>query len=326
MPQLLLGIGGGLLALTVLAHIPYRSYRQFAPHLFGVGLVLTALVFVPGLGYEANGARRWLSVFGVSFQPAEFLKIAFVLCLAWYYSMYYRKMNDIRFALGGLMVTLGAAAMLLLLQPDTGTFAILVATGGAMSLAAGMKVRHMAILAVVAVVGLAVLALARPYLLERVTTFISPVDDPTGAGYQIKQSLIAVGSGGVVGRGFGQSVQKFNYLPEPIGDSIFSVAAEEFGFVGSVAIIGLFVFFAVRGLQIAARAPDRFGGLVVVGVVILIATQSFINIASMVGLIPLTGEPLTFISKGGTSLLLALASVGIMLNISRHCKPARQFI
>jgi cell division protein FtsW len=293
---------------------------------FGAALVLTALVFVPGLGYEANGARRWLDVFGFSFQPAELLKIAFVVCLAWYYSMYYRKMHDMRYALGGLVAMLAAAGVLLLLQPDTGTFAILLATGAAMSMAAGLKVRHIAVLGLLAVVGLLVLALARPYLLERVTTFMDPVSDPTGAGYQIKQSLIAVGSGGIAGRGFGQSVQKFNYLPEPIGDSIFSVAAEEFGFIGSVLLIGLFVFFAIRGLMIAAHTPDRFGGLVVVGVVILIVTQSFINIASMVGLIPLTGEPLTFISKGGTSLLLTLASVGIVLNISRYCKPATQRI
>jgi cell division protein FtsW len=187
-----------------------------------------------------------------------------------------------------------------------------------MALAAGTRLRHIVILGSVLVAGLVILALARPYLLDRVMTFVNPVEDPTGSGYQIKQSLIAVGSGGVFGRGFGQSVQKFHYLPEPIGDSVFSVAAEEFGFVGSVVIIGLFVFFAIRGLHIAARTPDRFGGLTVVGIVILIVTQSFLNIASMIGLVPLTGEPLVFISHGGTALMFALASVGIVLNISRY--------
>ena len=186
-----------------------------------------------------------------------------------------------------------------------------------MALAAGMRVRHIFFFCLAVALGLAVLALTRPYLLDRVTTFMHPVGDPTGSGYQIKQSLIAVGSGGWFGRGFGQSVQKFHYLPEPTGDSIFSVAAEEFGFVGSVAIIGLFVLFALRGFHIAARAPDRFGGLTVVGIVILIITQSFLNIASMVGLVPLTGEPLVFISHGGTALLFALAGVGMVLNISR---------
>ncbi len=316
--QFLFGICGGLIALTILTRIPYRRYRHMSPYFFVAALLVTALVFIPGLGYEANGARRWLSIFSFSIQPAEILKLAFVLCLGWYYSLYYKKMNDVRYALAGLFITLGLSAVILLLQPDTGTFAIMAATGVAMSLTAGMRIRHMALLGFFMFIGLVMLASARPYLLDRVTTFFNPVADPQGSGYQIKQSLIAIGSGQVVGRGYGQSVQKFNYLPEPIGDSIFSVAAEEFGFVGSVSIIALFLFFAIRGLQIAARAPDRFGGLVVVGVVILVVTQAFMNIASMLGLMPLTGEPLTFISHGGTSLLLALSGVGIVLNISRY--------
>jgi cell division protein FtsW len=320
--QFVFGVCGGLIALLIFSRIPYRIYRVYAPHAFIGALILTALVFIPGLGYEANGARRWLSIFGFSLQPAEILKIAFVLCLSWYYSVQYRKLGDVRYALGGLITALGLAGMILLLQPDTGTFLILGATGVAIAIAAGVQLRHLALLALVLGIGLVVLALARPYLLDRVTTFMDPTNDPTGSGYQIKQSLIAVGSGGLFGRGLGQSVQKFNYLPEPIGDSVFSVAAEEFGFVGSVFVVLLFVVFALRGLQIAARAPDRFGGLVSVGIVILIVTQAFINIGSMVGLVPLTGEPLTFISHGGTSLLLALVGVGIVLNISRFGKAS----
>jgi cell division protein FtsW len=190
--------------------------------------------------------------------------------------------------------------------------------GVAIAITAGIRVQHIALLGAVLLLGIFILALSRPYLLERVTTFMDPLHDPSGSGYQIKQSLIAIGSGGWFGRGFGQSVQKFSYLPEPTGDSIFSVAAEEFGFAGSVALVGLFVFFALQGLKIASHAPDRFGGLTVIGVVILIITQTFVNIGSMVGLIPLTGEPLTFISHGGTSMLFALAGVGIVLNISRY--------
>lgn len=316
--QLILGVGGGTLALAILANIPYRSYRRFAPHLFGIAIAFTALVFVPHIGFETNGARRWLTVGELSFQPAEFLKIAFVLCLAWYYSTFHRRLDDFRFASAGPLIMLGCSALVLLFQPDTGTFVILVAAGGAMAIAAGTRMRHVVILATALAIGLAVLALMRPYLLDRVTTFLDPVGDPTGAGYQIKQSLIAVGSGGWFGRGFGQSIQKFHYLPEPIGDSIFSVAAEEFGFVGSMVLLGLLLFFVVRGLHIAAHAPDRFGGLVVVGIVILMITQSVLNIGSMVGLIPLTGEPLVFISHGGTALMFSLASVGIVLNISRY--------
>ncbi len=286
--------------------------------MFVGALILTALVFVDALSYEAHGARRWLNIFGHSFQPAEALKIAFVLCLAWYYSTYHNKLGDARYALGGLVAMLGAAGVLLLAQPDTGTFVLIAAAGGAMSLAAGMRVRHMAMLLGAMLVAIAVLAFARPYVFDRITTFLDPTTDPHGSGYQIRQSLIAIGSGELVGRGFGQSIQKFNYLPEPMGDSIFSVAAEEFGFLGGIFIVLLFLIYAVRGLQIASRTPDRFGGLVVVGIVILVVMQAFMNMGSMLGLIPLTGAPLTFISHGGSALLFALLSTGIVLNISRY--------
>ncbi len=320
--QFFLGLGGGIIALLILVNIPYRSYRAVAPYLFGVSLFLTALVFVPIIGVEANGARRWLDLFGVSFQPAEFLKITFVLALAWYYSMYYRKMNSIQYSLGGLCGALGVMAIVLLLQPDTGTFLILASTGVAMAMGAGVQFKHLALLGVVLLIGVVLLVLMRPYLLERVKTLIDPMGDPD-ASYQIKQSLIGIGSGGWFGRGYGQGVQKFKYLPEPSSDSIFSVAAEEFGFMGCVLFILMYAFLAIRGLYIASWAPDRFGGLTVIGIVILIATQSFINIGSVVGLVPFTGEPLTFISHGGTALLFTFIGVGIVLNISRY-KTVRQ--
>lgn len=322
--QLVLGVGLGSIACAILAHVPYRAYRQYAPHLFGVALFLTLLTLVPFLSYDAGGARRWLNIFGFSFQPAEFLKLAFIICLAWYYSMFHSRLSDVRVGLGGLALFLGLAGVILLLQPDTGTFLLIGASGVTMYLVAGARVTHLLMLFVVLVGAIAIMALARPYVMDRITTFMDPSQDPRGSGYQIKQSLIAVGSGGFFGRGYGQSIQKFNYLPEPIGDSVFSVAAEEFGFVGSTVLIGLFVFFTLRGLSIAARAPDRFGGLMVVGIVILILAQSFANIGSMLGLIPLTGEPLAFVSHGGTSLLFALAGVGIVLNVSRYRVPVRQ--
>lgn len=316
--QLVLGIGLGTVLCTLLARIPYRSYKPFALYVYGSALFLTALTFVSFLSYNAGGARRWLNLFGVSFQPAEFLKIAFIVCLAWFYANHHNKLDDVRYGLGGLAAMMVLPGILLLLQPDTGTFLLLGAAGVAMYIAAGARIWHLAILGVCTLGVVSLLALSQPYLMDRITTFMDPAHDPRGSGYQIKQSLIAIGSGGWFGRGYGQSVQKFNYLPEPIGDSIFSVAAEEFGFLGSVTLIGFFIFFAIRGLQIAARAPDRFGGLMVVGIVILISAQSFVNIGSMLGLVPLTGDPLTFISQGGTSLMFALASVGIILNVSRY--------
>lgn len=322
--QVVLGILGGFIALTILAHVDYRRYRVYTPYFFCASLILTVLVFVPGIGLEANGARRWLDIFGFSLQPVELLKLAFILALAWYYSVTFRRIDDIRVAMGGFLVALFASGAVLLFQPDTGNFLLLAITGGAMLVIAGARFAHLAIAAVVFLCLIAILIFTRPYLLDRVTVFLDPSQDPTGSGYQIRQSLIAVGSGGIVGRGYGQSVQKFNYLPEPIGDSIFSVYAEEFGFIGGVIFLILFLSFAVRGMIIATRAPDRYGGLVVAGIVILIVVQSIMNIASMLALMPLTGEPLVFVSHGGTSLCIALASVGIILNVSRYGTVSKQ--
>jgi cell division protein FtsW len=178
--------------------------------------------------------------------------------------------------------------------------------------------RHIGIVALVLLIGLGVLIWTKPYLAARVATFLNPAADPQGAGYQIQQSLIAIGSGGALGRGFGQSVQKFSYLPEPIGDSIFAVAAEEFGFIGGAALVLLFLFLILRGLRLTARAPDPFSGLLALGIVILIGASAFTNIASMLGVIPLSGLPLAFVSHGGTALVIALVEAGILLNISRY--------
>jgi cell division protein FtsW len=159
-----------------------------------------------------------------------------------------------------------------------------------------------------------------PYRMNRITIFLNPSVDQTGIGYQLKQSLIAIGSGGIFGRGFGMSIQKFNYLPEPIGDSIFAVFAEEFGFVGVAALLGLFIFFLYRGFSIALRAPDDFGRLLGTGIVVLIIVESLVNIGAMVGILPLTGIPLIFVSKGGSALAVALTEIGVLLNISKHRK------
>lgn len=320
--QIFFGIGLGTALLFLMAHIRYRHWRAYAPFIFGLSIVVTLLVFIPGLGFEANGARRWINLFGFTFQPVEFLKIGFVMYLAAYLSSMRHKIEEYRYGLVPFALMLGAAGSILLLQPDTGSTLVIASAGIAMYIVAGAKIRDLVILFAIGAVLFSILIIERPYVRERVETYFNPGANLQESGYQLNQSLIAIGSGGLFGRGFGQSVQKFNYLPEPIGDSIFAVAAEEFGFVGGLVLIFLFLAFAFRGLKIASRAPDYFSGLLVVGIVILIMSQSFINIGSMLGVFPLTGVPLLFISHGGTAMLFALGSVGIVLNVSKYLKSS----
>lgn len=316
--QLVLGFGLGSILLFITSRIPYTFWRKYSLYIFIASIIATLLVFIPALGLHAGGARRWIVIAGISFQPAEFLKIGVVIYFAAWLSSVHTKMHLYTFGLLPLLGFLGLTGIIMLEQPDTGTFLVLSSAIIGMYIAAGARLRDLGILFLCLIVGLGILAIARPYVMDRITTFLDPSSDPQGSGYQINQSLIAIGSGGWFGRGYGQSIQKFNYLPEPIGDSVFSVAAEEFGFFGSVTLILMFLFFALRGFGIAARAPNYFGGLLVVGIVILIVSQSFINIGSMLGVMPLTGVPLLFISHGGTALLFALAEVGIILNVSRY--------
>ena len=285
-----------------------------------LSLVLTLLVFVPKIGVTHNGARRWLSLGGISFQPAEFLKIAFIIYFSAWLSGVKEKVATFRYGLLPLLVLMGIIGVIMLKQPDTDGLVVIAMAGIGIFITAGGRWRHLSILILIMIIGMAVTAYSRPYVMDRFTTFINPSSDSRGAGWQIQQSLNAIGSGEMFGRGFGQSIQKFKFLPESIGDSIFAVAAEEFGFVGSFALILTFVLFAFRGLKISLKSPDEFGGLLVVGIVILVISQSFINIASMLGVIPLSGLPLVFFSQGGTSMFLTLAEMGIILNVSRYRK------
>lgn len=281
---------------------------------------MTGLVFVPGIGVELNGAKRWIALGPLSFQPAEFLKIAYVLYVATWLSNIKQHIQTVRWGIVPLGIISAIIAIILLLQPDTDTFLVALVAAGAMFFVAGGKWKHILSIVLLAAILLGFLVMQRPYLKDRFMTFLNPAADPLDSGYQIQQSLIAIGSGGIAGRGFGQSVQKFNFLPEPINDSIFAVAAEEFGFIGSLILILLFLFFMIRGYKISSRIEDSFGRIVFVGFVTLITFQSIMNIGSMLGIIPLSGLPLIFVSKGGTSLLFTLFALGILFNISRYQK------
>jgi len=300
--------------------IPYKFWRKYSFYFFIGALILTAAVFIPGFGYTHGGAQRWLSLGPFSFQPAELLKIAFVLYFAGWLSWVGDKARHVLYGIVPFFIMVGFVSVVLLFQPDTKSLLLLTISGIGMLFIAGMKWKHILSLLVLACVAFIILASFKPYLTDRIKTFVNPGQDLQGSSWQIDQSLIAIGSGGLFGRGYGQSVQKFSYLPEPHGDSIFAVIGEEFGFLGTMVILFLYLLFALRGLYIASRAPDVFSRLFVFGIVILFISQIYLNIASLVGLFPLTGVPLIFISHGGTSLAISLATIGIILNISKHMK------
>ncbi len=318
--QLLFGFLGGGILMLIISRIDYRLWRPYTAYFFGFALFLTLLTFVPGIGLTLKGASRWIDIGPITFQPAEFLKFASVAFLAAIYAGRLKSAATLKGGVLPLALVGGLSAAVLLLQPDTDGAAVLLLAGAVVLFAAGGRVRHLLLMALIGLLALGAVAYQRPYLAERFITFFSQTQDTQGAGWQIHQSLLAVGSGGWTGRGFGQSIEKFSYLPEPIGDSIFAVAAEEFGFAGSVALVLLYAGVALLGLRIAARAPDPFGGLLVVGLITIIIGQSFMNIASTVGLIPFSGLPLIFVSHGGTSLAIALAEVGVILSVSRRMK------
>lgn len=318
--QAVFGILGGFVSMFVLSRIYYRNWRKLAFYIFITTLLLTTAVFIPGLGYEHGGAHRWIEIGGFSFQPSELLKIAFVIYMATWFSGMQKYVTTFLNGTLPFAILVGIVGILLLLQPDTDTFLIMAGSGAAMFITAGGKWRDILILALTSILLLAVLAFIRPYIMDRLLGFFDPTLDPLGSNYQVQQSLIAVGSGGLYGRGFGQSIQKFEYLPEPIGDSVFAVYAEEFGFIGTVFLILLFAGFVFRGYRIATHAPDQFGMLLVVGFVTLVISQALLNMAAMVALLPMIGLPLPFISHGGTALLATLASIGIILNVSKFQK------
>jgi cell division protein FtsW len=318
--QIVLGFIGGLAGMWLAMKIPYHFWRNNALMIFIGSLAVTLCVFVPHLGLNHGGARRWIVLGPVSFQPAELLKIGFVTYFAAWLAWTHKKQEEFKYKLLPLIIMLGLVAGALLLQPDTKSLILITAAACSMLFVSGVSWKKIFIIIGTGLFGVLLLALVRPYLMSRIKTYIHPTADSQGSSYQLQQGLIAVGSGGIFGRGLGQSVQKFNYLPEPQGDSIYAVIGEEFGFVGSALLVVLYVFLAIRGFKIAMQARDMFGQYLVIGIVTLLVLQSFLNMASLVGLFPLTGVPLVFISQGGTALFIALFASGIVLNVSRYQK------
>jgi cell division protein FtsW len=316
--QVVLGLLPGLIALFVLRFISPKLLLRAVLPIYILTVLLTIAVFIPHIGLTINGARRWINLGFTTFQPSEFLKISVILMFAAYLAQAKQKIKEFKYGLLPFGIIVGIPCVILLLQPNTSTVLVIGASCAILYFLAGARWRDFGLIVVGALMALTVLVFLRPYLMNRVMTFIHPAANANTTGYQIQQSLIAIGSGGLLGRGFGQSVQKFNYLPEPVGDSIFAVFGEEFGFLGTVFLVILFVAFAMRGLMIAAEASTQFGSFAVTGLTLLITFSAFLNISAMLSITPLTGLPLPFISHGGTALMAAVASVGIILNVAAH--------
>lgn len=323
MTQLLLGLLPGIGILIGLQFIKTSFIQKIVIPIYIACLLLTAAVFIPQFGVHANGASRWIDIGPITVQPGEFLKIGVVLMFAAYLSKNRARLHDMKYGLLGYAAIVGLPAILLIAQPNTSTLLVLATTTALMYFVAGAPLRDFGILLVVALIGLGVLVALRPYLLQRITTFINPSHGALTSGYQIQQSLIAIGSGGVLGRGYGQSVQKFNYLPEAVDDAIFAVYAEEFGFFGTIILLLLFLGFATRGFMIASRSSTPFGTFAVTGLTLLVTISALLNIGAMLSIFPLTGLPLPFVSHGGTALLATLTTVGIILNIASRKNKAK---
>lgn len=311
-----LGIG----ALIVTMNADYWVWKKWAKFGLLVCFGMLLIVLIPGVGVVRGGARSWLGISSFGIQPSEFMKLAMVIFLAKLLSE--RQQTVTQFTKGLLppLGLLGLAFGLIMLQPDLGTGAVMIGASLLIIYTAGARLRHLGSLALVGVAGLVGLILAAPYRLQRITAFLDPWADPLGAGYQSIQSLYAIGPGGLVGLGLGMSRQKFNYLPEPQTDFIFSILSEELGFIGGATIILLFGILLWRGMRTAIAAPDSFGSLLAVGIIGIVAVQVFINIGVVIGMLPVTGITLPLVSYGGSSLTLLLTALGILLNISRYSR------
>lgn len=310
----------GVAAMFVTMNVHYTFWRKWAIPAVLVCFALLVIVLVPGLGVVRGGARSWLGIGSLGIQPSEFMKLAMVLFLA---KLLSERQDQIQRFTTGLLPPLGimgAAFALIMLQPDLGTGSVMIGASLIVIYVAGAKLSHLGGLALVGVVGLVGLIAAAPYRLQRITAFLDPWQDPLGAGYQSIQSLYAIGPGGLVGLGLGMSRQKYNYLPEPQTDFIFSIIAEELGFIGGALLLLLFLLLIWRGMRTAITIGDPYGSLLAAGIVGIFAVQVLINIGVVIGMMPVTGITLPLVSYGGSSLTLLLTALGILLNLSRYAR------
>lgn len=316
----LLFSGAGVLAMFFFMYVPYGTWRRYAKIILLSCYVLLLLVLIPGVGMVRGGAQSWIGVGAFSIQPSEFMKLGLIIFLSGYLAINQKYITSFRKGFFPSLILVFSAFGLIMLQPDLGTGIVLVGTCMVIIFVSGARLSHFFGLAFIGLIGFVLLILSAPYRISRITSFLNPWEDPLGDGFQIIQSLYAIGPGGLMGVGFGESLQKFFYLPEPQTDFIFAIIGEEFGFIGGTVVLGLFFILFWRGIKITLEAPDLFGRFLALGIISMLIIQVIINISVVIGLIPVTGITLPFLSYGGSSLTLTLASAGILLNISRYTR------
>ena len=314
--QIIYGLGLGLVAFFFFYKLNHNRLKKISLGAVILAILLLAGVFIPNIGYESGGARRWINILWFSFQPSEFAKLAVITYLAYWLEAKKDKIKKMAMLLPFLF-WLGIIGGLVLIEPDFGTFLIIAAIALGMYFSAGAKTKTLLVVGLAGILILGALIAAKPYRRDRFVSFLNPQHDASGRGYQLNQALITIGSGGIFGLGLGKGIQKYNYLPETIGDSVFAIVSEELGLVGASFVLFLYLIWVLAGLKMAAMANRAYGRYLILGIVIWIGFQAFTNTLGILGLIPFSGIPLPFISYGGSALLIELAAVGIVANVAR---------
>ena len=308
----------GYVIMYVMLKIPYTRYLSKANVIFGICFLLLVLVLIPGIGTVRNGSRSWFGIGSLGIQPSEFTKLGMIIFTSKYLSRNEKELRDIKRGVLPILVILMLVFGLIMLQPDFGTGVIIVMSIVVLLFVSGVKMGFFVKIGFLGILGVAGLIIVAPYRLKRILSFIDPWSDPLGSGFQIIQSLYAIGPGGLLGLGFGNSIQKHFYLPEPQTDFIFSIISEEFGFMGVLIVAILFIIIIYRGFRISKNCENRFGKYLAFGITFQLAFQALLNLMVVVGLIPVTGVTLPFLSYGGSSLLITIISMSILLNISKY--------
>lgn len=308
----------GYIVMIIVSNFSYHKYKKLANIIFGICFIMLILVLIPGIGTVRNGSRSWFGLGGFGIQPSEFTKLGLIIFTSKYLANNTRDLKDIKKGVFPILAVVFLVFGLIMLEPDFGTGVVIVMTIIVLLFVSGVKMNFFIKIGVLGLIGIVILILIAPYRMERIISFINPWSDPLGSGFQIIQSLYAIGPGGLLGLGFGNSIQKHFYLPEPQTDFIFAIISEEFGFMGILIVAILFITIIYRGLKIAMDCEDLFGKFLVFGITFGLAFQTILNLMVVVGLIPVTGVTLPFLSYGGSSLIISLISIGILLNIHKH--------